>query len=189
MSGKPEVGNKEEIPKPQFPYVKYVSKDVALIGLSSSIATGLFMATGTLGQEQISKLKALLEQLKQKNVFRIILIHHLPLKKMASKRRWLTDAESLTEVLVESGAELILHGHNHRNTLKKMPSKDGIIPIIGVASASCGKSGVENLASYNLIQIDRRQENLNISVHIRSLNTENGEVIEIKKYSSNDLYF
>ena len=140
---------------PHFPYLRYPAKDIALIGLSTSNPTYPFMATGTLGNEQLRKLKNILQELKNKQVFRVLLIHHPPLSSQTSRRRGLTDSAQLIEILKVVSVDLILHGHNHQNTMEELPSENKIIPIIGVGSASAGKSGKEPLATYNIYEIQR----------------------------------
>ncbi|MGB6658167.1 MAG: metallophosphoesterase [Xanthobacteraceae bacterium] len=126
---------------------------VALIALSSGVATGPFMATGRLGARQLQRLAELLEQTR--DAFRVVLIHHPPMSPPQRHMRRLVDAPDLRSVLAEKGAELLLHGHDHQRALIWLegPGKD--IPAIGVPSASakaphCDKDG----AGYHLFNID-----------------------------------
>jgi hypothetical protein len=59
-------------------------------------------------------------------------------------------------VLHGHGAELVAHGHNHRNTVVLQLSASGApIPIVGVASASQAVHHKhEPLARYNLYRIE-----------------------------------
>jgi 3',5'-cyclic AMP phosphodiesterase CpdA len=126
---------------------------VALIALSSGVATGPFMATGRLGEAQLSRLADMLEH--SRDAFRIVLIHHPPMSPPRRHFRRLIDAPDLRSVLAEKGAELLLHGHDHQRALiwLKGPSKD--IPAIGVPSASAtAPHGDEDGAGYHLFNID-----------------------------------
>ena len=126
---------------------------VALIALSSGIATGPFMATGRLGARQLQRLAELLEQTR--DAFRIVLIHHPPVSPPQRYLRRLVDAPDLRGVLAEKGAELLLHGHDHQRALIWLegPGKD--IPAIGVPSASAqAPHGDEDGAGYHLFNID-----------------------------------
>ena len=58
-----------------FPFVRRRGA-VALIALSSALPTGPFMATGLLGQQQLMRFAAALEQTR--GLFRVVLIHHPP---------------------------------------------------------------------------------------------------------------
>jgi 3',5'-cyclic AMP phosphodiesterase CpdA len=126
---------------------------VALIALSSGVATGPFMATGRLGARQLQRLAELLDQTR--DAFRIVLIHHPPLSPPQRHLRRLVDAPNLRGVLAEKGAELLLHGHDHQRALIWLegPGKD--IPAIGVPSASAkARHGEEDGAGYHLFNID-----------------------------------
>ena len=126
---------------------------VALIALSSGVATGPFMATGRLGARQLQRLAELLDQTR--DAFRIVLIHHPPISSPQRHLRRLVDAPDLRSVLAEKGAELLLHGHDHQRALIWLegPGKD--IPAIGVPSASAkAPHGDEDGAGYHLFNID-----------------------------------
>ncbi|HEX4040269.1 MAG TPA: metallophosphoesterase, partial [Xanthobacteraceae bacterium] len=59
----------------RFPFVRRRG-EVALIALSSAVATGPFMATGRLGARQLALFAEALEQTR--DAFRVVLIHHPP---------------------------------------------------------------------------------------------------------------
>ena len=50
-------------------------------------------------------------------IFRLVLIHHPPLPGQARRFAACEDAAELQAVLSRHGAELVIHGHNHRNML------------------------------------------------------------------------
>ena len=136
----------------RFPYLRRRG-NVALIALSSALPTAPFMATGTLGKRQLARLLEMLEQTQ--NLFRIVLIHHPPVTPPRRYLRRLTDAADLHGVLAEKGAELLLHGHDHRRSVVWLDGPRGKIPAVGVPSASARMAhGDENAAGYNLFRID-----------------------------------
>jgi 3',5'-cyclic AMP phosphodiesterase CpdA len=51
------------------------------------------------------------------------------------------------------GAELVLHGHTHLNTLYWLRSHTGNVPVVGIASASQGPGGHKPRAAYNLFTL------------------------------------
>jgi 3',5'-cyclic AMP phosphodiesterase CpdA len=65
-----------------FPFVRRRGP-VALIALSSAVATAPFLATGWLGAKQLTELAVTLNELKRENLFRVVLIHHPPVTKAA----------------------------------------------------------------------------------------------------------
>jgi 3',5'-cyclic AMP phosphodiesterase CpdA len=137
----------------RFPFVRRRG-DVALIALSSGVATGPFMATGKLGARQLGRFAEALDQTR--DAFRVVLIHHPPRSPVQRYLRRLTDAATFRGVLAEKGAELVLHGHDHRSALVWLDGPDGRkIPAAGVPSASAqGAHGDEGAAAYHLFTID-----------------------------------
>ena len=141
----------------RFPFVRRRG-DVALIALSSGVATGPFMATGRLGARQLARFAEALDQTR--DAFRVVLIHHPPRSPLPRYLRRLTDAAILRRVLAEKGAELLLHGHDHRASLIWLDGPAGRrIPALGVPSASAtGVHGAEGAAAYHLFTIDRQAD-------------------------------
>lgn len=123
-----------------FPYVRLLSGTIALIGTSTARATAPFMAAGRLGRGQLARLEEALSALGSAGLIRVLLIHHPPLPGMASWRRGLHDAGALQSVLKRHGAELVLHGHEHRFTLNWLPWSGGTVPVVGAPSASAAAS-------------------------------------------------
>jgi 3',5'-cyclic AMP phosphodiesterase CpdA len=136
----------------RFPFLRRRG-DVALIALSTGVPTGPFMATGRLGARQLADLAAMLEQTR--GAFRVVLIHHPPATPLKRYLRRLIDAADFRRTLAAHGAELVLHGHDHRRSLLWLDGMEQKIPAIGVPSASANAAhGREDGAGYNVIQID-----------------------------------
>jgi 3',5'-cyclic AMP phosphodiesterase CpdA len=96
----------------------------------------------------------MLEQTR--DAFRIVLIHHPPVTPPARHLRRLVDAADLLRVLAAYGAELLLHGHDHRGAVIKLDGPNQTsIPAVGAPSASArGRHHGEDPAGYNLFRID-----------------------------------
>jgi 3',5'-cyclic AMP phosphodiesterase CpdA len=122
-----------------FPFLKRRGR-VALIGLSTGVPTPLFVAAGRLGTAQIERLDSLLADLAKEDAIRIILIHHPPHERGATRLRQLTDGARLRATLARHGCEAVLHGHNHRASLASVPGPKAPIPVIGAPSASARPS-------------------------------------------------
>ena len=137
----------------RFPFVRRRA-EVALIALSTGVPTGPFMATGRLGERQLTRLAEALEQTRGN--FRIVLIHHPPLSPARRFFRRLIDGADLRRVLVEKGAELLLHGHDHRRSLVWLEGNGNKkTPAVGVPSASAyAKYAKEDPAGYNIFRIE-----------------------------------
>ncbi len=135
-----------------FPYLRRRGP-LAIVGCSSAIATAPFMATGRIGHEQIERLRPLLKALGDEGLFRVVLVHHTPVRTSGDRYRRMTDAGAFRELLADAGAEVVLHGHEHRTTLHWISGASEPVPVIGVSSASAIAHGNRPAAQYNLYEI------------------------------------
>jgi 3',5'-cyclic AMP phosphodiesterase CpdA len=162
-----------------FPFVRVVGR-VALVGLNSAVPTPPAMAWGRVGGDQLGRLAAVLDRLREAGLFRLLLIHHPPLPEQASPARGLTDAPALAAILTGHGAELVIHGHNHRNMLAWLGSASGMFPIVGAPSASLGRGHKhERLARYNLYRIDAAARSIELIG--RGLAEPGGAIVELER--------
>jgi 3',5'-cyclic AMP phosphodiesterase CpdA len=138
-----------------FPFLR-IRGPIALIGVSSSVPTAPFMATGWLGQQQQDALDTMLAALADTHLYRVLLIHH-PLRSTHRMKR-LTDSDALQALLKRHGVELILHGHDHIHSTMWFDGPQRRIPAIGVPSASSIAHGHKPAAAYNLFAIERDGE-------------------------------
>jgi 3',5'-cyclic AMP phosphodiesterase CpdA len=136
-----------------LPFLR-VRGPVALIGVSTAIATGPFLATGTLGARQIAAMSALLGA--QAERFRVVLIHHPPHVVPKSRLKRLVDAAAFRDAIATAGAELVIHGHDHLRSLDYIDGPRARVPVIGVPSASAAFGKDHDPAGYNLYRIDGR---------------------------------
>ncbi len=149
-----------------FPYVR-LRRNLAVIGLSSAVPQSLTRAAGQLGSGQLEILPGLLRDLKAKGYYRAVMIHHPPLPGLAPARKALTDASLLRDILAREGAELVLHGHNHRHMLNVLEGREGKIPVVGVPSASMHGDSNHEPAAWNFYEIHRHQGSWRTHVSIR----------------------
>lgn len=166
-------------PEWEFPYVRRVGP-VALIGLNSAVQTPAFLAAGGLGQLQLQRLEGLLVQLRAAHLFRLVLIHHPPLPGLARPARALRDAHAMQDVLARHGAELVIHGHNHRASLHWVPQS--ATPVVGGASGSLARSHKhENLGRYNLYAISGPPWRVDMTA--RGIAQPGGEVVRLAHHA------
>ena len=150
---------------------------VALIGLSSGVPTAPFVASGRLGAEQREKLAALLDKTRAEGLARVVLLHHPPHRGGATMGRGLDDAAEFEAMIARHGAELVLHGHNHKISLHRLTGAHGETMVVGAASASA-KAGTHNhRAAYNLYSIAREGDKIVISARSRGIRDDD-ETIE-----------
>lgn len=127
---------------------------IALIGLNTGIPTLPLMATGRVGAAQIAATEKLLDRARDEGLIRVVLIHHPPYLGGARRGRELVDAGLFEAMLKRKGADLVLHGHNHKFALAWRPGPERDVPIVGVPSASIGPLGHGELASWHLFRIE-----------------------------------
>ncbi len=136
-----------------YPWLK-VRGHAALIGLSSAVPTGFFMAWGRAGQEQLDKAEALLRYAGRRGLRRIVLIHHPPHVGGAKRGRELRDAAAFEAMIAEAGADLVVHGHNHRTSLAWIRGAEGAdVPVVGVACSSMGPSSHAEKAAWHCFDV------------------------------------
>jgi len=159
-----------------FPFVR-VAGGVALIGVNSAVPTAPLLAWGRVGPQQLARLEITLRSLRGQGLFRLVLIHHPPLPGQAGRMRGLRDAASLEASLGRTGAELVIHGHNHQNMLQQAA---GAL-IVGAPSASLGRPYKgEPLARYNLYRIEG-SDPWSIELIGRGLAEPSGAIVELER--------
>ena len=136
-----------------YPFVR-LRGDLALVCVSTGVPTGDFGAWGRLGEAQLARLEALLGAPEVKSRRRLLLIHHSPLVNRAGEERNLRDREALQALLMRTGADLVMHGHDHRDFFKDLPGPGGQrIPVVGVGSASY-VGGIDRCSRYHIYEIE-----------------------------------
>lgn len=135
-----------------FPTLRVFGR-TALIGLCSVIPTPVFRAGGSLGPDQLSRLRRLLVRLEALGLCRILMIHHPVHPHGEPTRRALWDAQALRDLLAETGAELVLHGHKHRRRVHLLEGPGRAIPAIGVPSTSSSDPRPDRPAQYHVYSV------------------------------------
>lgn len=160
-----------------FPYLRRRG-GVALIGLDSGVPTAPFVASGRLGAAQLAALGDLLDATRAEGLVRVVFLHHPPHVGGARMLRGLEDAAAFEAVIGRHGAELVLHGHNHKPSVAHIAGPQGRTPVVGVASASARPGGHYPAAAYNLYEIEGDGRRARISLRRRGLN-EAGDVVAL----------
>ena len=147
----------------QFPVVR-VRGDVAIIGLSTALPSPPPLADGWLGRAQLDALDGQLAALDGK--FRIVALHHPPYTNRHAILRGLRDRGRLQQILAHRGAELVVHGHEHRDLRVTLPGPSGEIPVIGAGSGTYDDVRPERRARYNVYTVEGgRLVNVETRVH------------------------
>jgi hypothetical protein len=84
-------------------------------------------------------------------------------------------------VIARHGAELILHGHDHRDMLNIIDGPDGArVHAVGVPSASAAPGRDKDNAGYHLYRIDGEAGAWRCEMMVRGM-SEDGVVKEVKR--------
>jgi 3',5'-cyclic AMP phosphodiesterase CpdA len=138
-----------------YPFVQ-IREPLALIGVSSAVATGDLGAWGEIGAAQLARLEAILKAPALAALTRVVLVHHPPVVHKDGDHRNLRDRDAFAQVLARAGADLVLHGHDHEDQRAELPGPDGRpIPVIGAGSASYA-GGPERRARYSVYEFEGR---------------------------------
>ncbi len=163
-----------------FPYLRRRGP-LALIGLSTGVPTAPFLATGWLGVKQLTALTAILNDLKNENLFRVLMIHHPPVTQ-ATRHKRLLDAPVLLRIIAAHGADLLIHGHDHRHMLNWLEGPNGSkVPAVGVPSASTAPGTNKDAAAYHLYRIGGARGAWTCELVSRALGAD-GAVVEQKRF-------
>lgn len=161
----------------RFPYVRRRGP-IALIGLSTAEPSMPGAAWGKVGAAQLEQLKAFLRDAENRGLFRVVLLHHPPYRDEGLRRKRLRDARAFQDVVFECGAELILHGHDHRTRLGSMPGPRGPVPIFGVASASQCRKKPLAVAEYLLHNVTRGADGWSLETRARCYDMAAGRFVD-----------
>lgn len=139
-------------PEQFYPFVQRFA-EVALIGVSSAHASFPLYAVGTVGERQLSRLDQILQGLGREGVTRIVLIHHPVMPGVSKRRHDLLDIEAFGEVLARRGAELVLHGHEHKAIAGEIAGPVAPVPVHGISSATNLSRHAGREASFSIYEV------------------------------------
>jgi len=139
-------------PRSAYPFVR-LRGPLALIAVNSCVATGDLGAWGEVGAAQLQRLESVLARVEVARCVRVVLVHHPPVLHKGGEHRNLRDRAALTAVLARAGADLVLHGHDHRDESAVLDGPWGRgIAVIGAGSASYA-GAPERRSRYNIYEI------------------------------------
>ncbi len=159
-----------------FPYAR-IRPPLALVGLSSARPTPPFLAAGWIGRRQRGMLGRYLRRLGDAGLFRVVMVHHPPVRRRSDWRRGLWDGDALRRTLADAGAELILHGHGHAFASAEIGTSAGPAPVIGVPSASALGADTARLAHYHLYTVARTGGGWRLEIDARGYDRTSGAFV------------
>jgi 3',5'-cyclic AMP phosphodiesterase CpdA len=160
-----------------FPSLR-VRGDLAFIGLSTACPKPPLMATGTTDSGQLERLPDLLRETGQRGLFRVVYLHHCPLPGVEKWRKRLTNADDVSAILADEGAELVLHGHGHRAHQHVLATSDGDAPVIAVPSASALGLHGRDAAAYNRYRVTGQAGSWRLGIDRRAYDRQAGKFVD-----------
>ena len=138
----------------RWPVVR-VRGALAIVALSTSLATPWFTAWGRVGREQLARVGEALADPRLEGRFRLVAIHHPPAGERArSVIRGLRDRDEFAAVIATAGAELIVHGHEHLDLRAELPGPGGeLIAVRGIQSGTYEAGNLARRARYRVYEV------------------------------------
>ena len=157
-----------------FPYLKLFN-DIAIIGISTAVVSPPLMSWGRVSKTQLDVIAEILRSLSKDNYFIVLLLHH-PLHEFGFLNfKGLLNKNSLIEVLKEFDINLILHGHLHTESQKKIFLNEVNVPCFGAPSTSKENKGKLSFLKYD---IDKVNDKWNLKVYRRNY------IMQTKKFET-----
>ena len=155
----------------RWPIVR-IRGEMALVGVTTSRATAWFSAYGYVGDAQLARLEQRLCDERLRGKARVVAIHHPPAGRRAKNAiRGLHDHEAFARVIGTCGADLIVHGHEHRDMTEQIAGPSGPVPVRGVASGTYEHDDPSRTARYRVYEISEGKIR---SDHVRVWDREHG---------------
>ncbi|MGD9510480.1 MAG: metallophosphoesterase [Geminicoccaceae bacterium] len=154
-----------------FPFLRRRGP-VAVIGMSTAVATPPTFATGRLGRPQLRRLEEMLAVLNGETCCRVLLLHHPPVATMTDYRRRLVDADELADVLSAYPVDLVLCGHQHIFQIGGLRSNGAAIPVVGAPSASLHGGDRHHEGGYLIYELTRTAAGWDIDLELRRFDLE-----------------
>ncbi|AJY45968.1 metallophosphoesterase family protein [Martelella endophytica] len=158
-----------------FPYLRRRGP-VAIIGCSSAVPSPPFLAIGTFERKQARKTAELLKQAGEEGLFRIVMIHHPPVRNAAARHKRLIGIRRFRAAISTGGCELVLHGHTHLNTVNFIETPQGKTPVIGIAAAGQGTGGKKPPSAFNMISVSGKPGQWEMHCRRHALSAESGAI-------------
>lgn len=138
------IGRDVANPAEAYPVLRPMGS-VCVIGACSAEPRPWWSAGGTLGDDQRRRLKDILAP--EASRLRLLALHHPPLVGMTVRRKALSDAAQLEDILCSMRPEIVVHGHLHHNRIGKPPYGH----VFCTAAASSARTDAP--ASYRVFDI------------------------------------
>ncbi|MCL2326505.1 MAG: metallophosphoesterase [Proteobacteria bacterium] len=148
----PSQGNLDIGTATAWPFVQ-LKDDIAFIGLNSARPKPWFVASGVLGSRQLRDLRNALKHPEVASRFKIIAIHHHPIRTIhapGESIRDLKDRQQLLDICEEFNVDMCLHGHNHTFSIRRHAGTLVLDPGSAAIEKSATKTGYGKFNLYHI---------------------------------------
>lgn len=137
---------------------------VEYLALSSAVPTPVLDACGRIGPAQLARARTMLANMAGTGRTRVVLVHHPIIDGHSKAKRDLLDRAELMAVLLEHGAELVLHGHEHRRLdvsvecdpqTKHGRACPASMRVAGISSGTARAAHSGRSASFSVYELDQ----------------------------------
>ncbi|MGB9937040.1 MAG: metallophosphoesterase family protein [Methanobacterium sp.] len=154
------IGNEcfEELIKKRCGTLDVMTGEICAIGLDSSEPD---LDYGKVGRSQQLKMETELKKAGEKNLYKIIALHHhlIPVPKTGRERNVLTDAGDILSSVIEGNADLVLSGHKHVPHAWQLENT----AFVTAGTVSSLKLRGKDICSFNTINI--KEDNVEIKLN------------------------
>ena len=112
------------------------------------------MANGFFREDQSHRLGALLDAAGKRGLFRVIMIHHPPVRNAVPQHKRLFGIGNFQNIVGRHGAELVLHGHSHLASLHFIDGKQAKCRWWASPQPDKRRAAPNPAAQYNMFDID-----------------------------------
>jgi 3',5'-cyclic AMP phosphodiesterase CpdA len=157
-----------DLPAGPYPCVK-LRGPVAIIAVSSGVPRPPFVASGSVGAEQLAACATLLAHPEVMRRTPVILIHHPPVdgrSRLAQLRDGLVDGAAFRRLVAPLTHGLVLFGHLHVRVRCRLPTVAGSLAVIGASGAALDHADPRVRAGFNRYEIDNEGRLAAIEAHV-----------------------
>jgi len=144
------IGNEsfEELIRKRCSTLSVRNKEIKAIGLDSSEPD---LDYGKVGRAQQKKMEKLLHKAENRNLYKIIALHHhlIPVPKTGRERNVLADGGDILKSIIDADADLVLSGHKHVPHVWQLENT----AFVTAGTVSSLKLRGKDICSFNTIDI------------------------------------
>ena len=140
--------------------------------------TAPFMADGALTHSQMTNIEKTLAGLELSTSYKIMMIHHPPVKNIASARRALKSIEEVQGVIEKYKINMVLHGHLHKTMMHTLNLNGHEATVLGTSAA--GSNGKDMQPSqYYLLHLNKSDTGWSSQITSRQFDTDTRSYIDV----------